>query len=343
MADDGVSAGEGRLTVAESTKVELHDVAPARAQMRREVLAGLHRPQKTTSPKFLYDRRGSQLFDRICELDEYYPTRTELAIMKRHVGEMASLLGPGCLLIEFGSGSSLKTRILLDHLDDLAIYVPVDISRGHLLEAAEAINADYPALDVLPVCADFTKPFTLPPCDRPVTRRVVYLPGSTIGNLSQGGAAALLADTVALVGNGGGLLIGVDLKKDPAVLERAYNDAEGVTAAFNKNLLRRLNRELDADFDLDTFRHKAIYNAAQGRIEMHLVSDRDQAVRVDGEEISFAAGETIHTENSHKFTLDGFAALARPAGWKVRHVWTDPDRLFSVQYLTAEPRPTADG
>ena len=336
MADDGVSAGEGRLTLAESTKAELHDVAPTRAQMRLEVMAGLRRTQKTTSPKFLYDQRGSRLFDRICELDEYYPTRTELAIMESHVEDMARLLGPGCLLVEYGSGSSLKTRVLLDHLDDVATYVPVDISRAHLLEATQGISADYPALDVLPVCADFTRPFTLPPCDRPVTRRVVYFPGSTIGNLSPDGAAALLADTAALVGNDGALLIGVDLKKDPTVLERAYNDAEGVTAAFNMNLLRRLNRELDADFDLDAFRHKAIYNAAQGRIEMHLVSDRHQTVGVDGEEISFAAGETIHTENSHKFTLDGFAALARPAGWTIRRVWTDSDKLFSVQYLTVD-------
>ncbi len=319
-----------------TSEIELHDLAPARAEMRREVMAGLRKPQKCISPKYFYDRRGSQLFDRICELDEYYPTRTELAIMEDHVEDMARLLGPGCLLIEYGSGSSLKTRILLDHLEAPAAYVPVDISRTHLLETAEAVNADYPALDLLPVCADFTQPFDLPAPAAEGIRRVVYFPGSTIGNLSPDGAAALLADSAALVGDGGGLLIGVDLKKDPAVLERAYNDAQGVTASFNKNLLRRLNRELDADFDLDTFRHKAIYNVAQGRIEMHLLSDRHQTVRVDGEEISFAAGETIHTEDSHKFALDEFAALARPAGWTVRRVWTDSDKLFSVQYLTVD-------
>ncbi len=312
----------------------MRDCRPAADRLRDEVLRGLRSDPKQIPPKFFYDERGSRLFDRICELEEYYPTRTELGIMRDRIGDIAPMLGPACLLIEFGSGSSVKTRILLDHLDKPAAYVPLDISKEHLRATAESLSAAYPDLDILPLCADFTQAFDVPDCESPVSKRVVYFPGSTIGNLAPDRAAALLKRTREIVGAEGGLLIGVDLKKDRAILERAYDDAEGVTAQFNKNVLRRLNRELGANFELDHFRHRVVYNEAAGRIEMHLVSERPQTVRFNGDEIRFAAGETIHTESSHKFTPAEFAALAATAGFTVKRVWTDEKRLFSVQYLT---------
>jgi len=333
VADDGVSAGEGYPPVTETTNIELHDVAPTRAQMRREILAGLRRPQKTTSPKFLYDQRGSRLFDRICELDEYYPTRTELAIMESHVEDMARLLGPGCLLIEFGSGSSLKTRILLDHLSDPAGYVPIDISKEHLLCSATALAAAYPGLAVLPVCADYTSVFHLPDLDG--ARPVVYFPGSTIGNFTPAEAVEFLRSAAKLL-EGGDLIIGVDLKKDVGRLEAAYNDSEGVTAAFNLNLLARINRELSGDFIIDAFEHRAHYDPVVGRIEMHLISRRDQFVTVGGRRFNFAAGETIHTENSYKYAMEEFRAVAANAGFKAVGGWTDDENLFSIHYLRAE-------
>ena len=244
---------------------------------------------------------------------------------------MAEALGPETLLIEYGSGSSVKTRRLLDRLARPAAYVPVDISREHLFATALALRLDYPDLEVLPVCADFTAPVTLPRV--PAARRAVYFPGSTIGNFSETGAVALMAGVTKLVGPGGAFLVGVDLKKDPRVLERAYDDAKGVTAAFNLNLLARMNRELDADFDLRRFSHRARWNDAASRIEMHLVSEREQVVHLDGVEIHFERGEHICTEHSHKYTLEGFAELARRAGLAVRRVWTDRAQRFSVQYL----------
>lgn len=322
--------------MSSSRDVTLEDREPGIGQMRDDVVAGLSQRQKTISAKYFYDVRGSQLFDQICELHEYYPTRTELGIMRSSIDEIVELSGPACLLIELGSGSSLKTRILLDHLQDLAAYIPVDISKAHLLAAAEEINADYPALEVLPVCADFTAHFDVPDCDRPVGRRLVFFPGSTIGNLSPGEAVDLLRNAAETCGEGGGMLIGVDLKKDFAVLKRAYDDAAGVTAAFNKNVLVRLNRELGADFNVDQFEHEAIYDEDKGRIEMHLRSRRAQVVRVDGTAIPFEAGETIHTENSHKYSISEFAVLASAAGFTAVRVWTDAKRWFSVQFLTVE-------
>ena len=310
----------------------LLDFHPKTESVRDEVLRGLQDTPKHLPSKLFYDERGSQLFDAICKLDEYYPTRTEQAIMERHVEAMVEAMGPRALLVEYGSGSSTKTRTLLDHADDLAGYVPIDISRDHLLQAAEAIAARYPELNVLPVCADYTADYHLPEPDTPPERTVVYYPGSTIGNFTPEAARHFLAHIANQVGPEGGLLIGVDLQKDEAVLHAAYNDAEGVTAAFNKNVLRRINRELDADLNLDAFRHEAVYNAEQGRIEMHLVSTSDQSVSVAGVDIDIAAGERITTEYSYKYTVDGFAALAAEAGWSVDEVWTDEDRLFSVQY-----------
>ena len=245
------------------------------------------------------------------------------------------MFGPDCLLIEYGSGSSTKTRILLDHLPDLAGYVPMDISREHLHQTAESLASAYPNLDILPLCADYTTPFELPEAARPVRSRTVYFPGSTIGNFHRAEAAVFLRRIAEVCGPGGGLLIGVDLRKSPAVLEPAYNDAQGVTAEFNLNLLHRMNMELGADFDLDGFGHYAFYNEAVGRIEMHLLSLNPQEVHVGGETFRFEEDETIWTECSYKYSLPEFAALAEAAGFCVRKFWTDPDQKFSVQFLTA--------
>jgi dimethylhistidine N-methyltransferase len=297
-----------------------------------EILRGLRRSPKALSPKFFYDDRGSRLFDRITELPEYYLTRTELSIMQQHIGEIVRLVGPQASLIEFGSGSSTKTRILLEHLDRLAAYVPVDISRDHLVAAAESLAAEFPHIEVLPVAADFTHPFDLPLPKVMPLRNIVYFPGSTIGNFSPDSALGLLEVMHQEAKEDGALLIGVDLKKDKAILERAYNDSAGVTAQFNLNMLRRLNNEFAANFNPGWFRHRAVYKESPGRIEMHLVSKRAQTVAVAGESFHFEEGETIRTECSHKYALDEFAAMAGRAGFSVHTVWTDPDKLFSVQY-----------
>lgn len=297
-----------------------------------ELVAGLRRDEKTISPKYFYDEYGSQLFDRITRLPEYYPTETELAIMRSNIDEIAEFVGEQASLIEFGSGSSTKIRILLDHLKSLAAYVPVDISDEHLLAAAERLRRDYPDIEILPIVADFTQPFDLPmPTVMPV-RNVVYFPGSTIGNFTRDAALDLLHVMHHEAKEGGALLIGVDLQKDTATLERAYNDAQGVTAEFNLNMLRHINRVYGANFDLDAFRHRAEYNPTEGRIEMRLDSTSDQRIRLGDEEIAIAEGEAILTEYSHKYTLEGFATLAREAGFEVKRVWTDEDDLFSVQY-----------
>jgi dimethylhistidine N-methyltransferase len=303
----------------------------------RDVLAGLGAPSKTLPCKYFYDEHGSRLFDRICELDEYYLTRCELAILRQHGPAMAGRLGEGCALIEYGSGSSLKTQLLLDRLPGAVAYVPVDISGEHLLRSARRLARRYPALEVAPVCADFTAPFALPALRRPARRRVVYFSGSTIGNFGPPEATTLLASIARVCGPGGGLLIGVDLDKDPRILEPAYNDARGVTAEFNLNLLTRINRELGADFTLDAFRHHAFYDTHQRRIEMQLVSLRPQTVRVAGTEVRFAEGESIRTEYSYKYTLDDFRRLAGAAGLEVEQVWTDEQGLYSVQYLGVRP------
>jgi L-histidine N-alpha-methyltransferase len=301
-----------------------------------ELLDGLRQPEMMISPKYFYDERGSQLFDEITRLPEYYPTETELGIMQDNIGEIASLVGKQASLIEFGSGSSLKTRILLEHLDELAAYVPVDISEDHLLQSAQQIREEFPHLDVLPVVADFTQPFRLPSPKVMPVRNVVYFPGSTIGNFTNDAAQELLAVMHGEAGAGGALLIGVDLQKDPAIIEAAYNDSAGVTAEFNRNMLRHLNREFGADFDLDAFSHSAEYNEEEGRVEIRLVSEQDQEFTLGDESFSIGKDEAILTEYSHKYTLDGFAAMAETAGFRVARVWTDADRLFSVQYLVRD-------
>jgi len=297
-----------------------------------EIHAGLSQQQKSISSKFFYDHAGSRLFDAICELPEYYPTRTELGIMRANIQEIANLIGQHASLIEFGSGSSLKTKVLLEHVQNLAAYVPVDISQNHLLLAAERIRADFPAIEVLPVVADFTQTFRLPTPKTMPTRNIVYFPGSTIGNFSRDAARELLAVMHHEAGEDGALVIGVDLQKDKSVLVRAYNDSRGVTAEFNLNILRRLNNEFDATFDVEQFSHRAIYNEDAERIEMYLDSRSDQSASVGGEQFYFAKGESILTEHSHKYTLDGFADLALAAGFMVEKVWMDRKQLFSVQY-----------
>ncbi|HVK19390.1 MAG TPA: L-histidine N(alpha)-methyltransferase [Fimbriiglobus sp.] len=304
---------------------------PDAAQFLADALAGLRHSQKVLPCKYLYDAAGSALFDAICETPEYYPTRTELAIMRAHADEMGARLGPGCQVVEYGSGSGVKTRLLLRHLPRPAAYVPVDISVDHLHRSAKELAARFPEVEVQPVAADFTRPFEVPDPAVATRRRVVYFPGSTIGNFGPAEALTLLTGIAGLSGPGGALLIGVDLKKEPEILNAAYNDAAGVTAAFNRNLLARMNRELGADFDLSAFRHRAFYNEAAGRVEMHLDSTRDQIVRLGGQAIRFAAGESIHTENSYKYAPNEFEQLASRAGLRLVTFWTDPRRLFSVQ------------
>ncbi len=314
------------------------DAARPFAQAMREALQ--HRPH-VISPKFFYDAAGSRLFDRICDLPEYYPTRTEVALLGRHAAEMASLIGPGAELVEFGAGSTTKIRLLLDALQRPCRFVPIDISAEHLRTAAAALQRDHAGLVVQPLAADFTQPLTLPawPDGAPAgpVRRVGFFPGSSIGNFTPDEARGFLRRTAALL-RGGGLLIGVDLVKDPALLHAAYNDAAGVTAAFNRNLLHRANRELGTGFDADGgFDHYAFYEPRLQRIEMHLVSRHRQTVRLGPDTFLLDEGETLHTENSQKFTVEGFRRLAVEAGYGPGPVWCDPQRLFSVHWLEARP------
>ena len=311
------------------------NTVPANASdaLTSDVLQGLKKEPKELSPVWFYDELGSFLFDNICELPEYYITRTELQIMHGHASEMAYAIGPEAALIELGSGTSMKTRLLLDRLESPVAYVPVDISREHLFTAAGSLAKDYPNLHIVPVCADFTQQFELPNFVRTAPRRVVYFPGSTIGNFERSQARELLVHMRDLVGKNGAVLIGTDLRKDPEVLERAYADAAGVTAEFNINALRHLNRELGANFDLDAFDHLAVWVEDASRIEMHLVSKRDQVVQIGGEKIRFQRGEYLRTECCHKYTLDTFNELAATAGLAVKRVWTDANRMFSVQLL----------
>lgn len=309
--------------------------APA-DRLTADVLAGLQKTPKQLSPVWFYDDFGSFLFESICELPEYYVTRTELSIMHKHAEEMAHCIGPSPALIEYGSGSSLKTRVLLDHLDMPATYVPVDIAREPLLDAAGSIARDYPELRIVPVCADFTQPFDLPVQVSWAKRRVVYFPGSTLGNFEDQQARNLLSCMRTLIGRTGAVLIGVDLRKDPRILERAYDDAAGVTAEFNLNALRHLNRELGTDFNLSAFEHRAVWVEEKSRIEMHLVSTRRQTIHLDGQEIPIERGEHLRTECCHKYTVEGFSDLAASADLAVSRVWTDDANRFSV--LLLEPR-----
>jgi L-histidine N-alpha-methyltransferase len=300
-----------------------------------DVLTGLAQPQKTLPPKYFYDARGCELFERICELPEYYPTRTEFAIMREHAGAMAKFLGPDCQLIELGSGSSRKTPILIEQLQP-PLYVPIDIAGEALRSAAAGLALRFPWLNVIGVCADYTKPLTLPEfVGVPIRRKAVYFPGSTIGNFTPHEAIEFLKLARRMVGTGGALLIGVDLKKDKRLLDAAYDDAAGVTAAFNLNLLARINRELGGNFQLRRFRHKAYYDENKGWIEMHLESLAAQLVHVGGERLRFGQGETIHTEISCKYSVEEFRAVAHRAGFEPDQTWIDAANLFSVHGMIA--------
>lgn len=301
-----------------------------------EILRGLNSSQKYLPSKLFYDEKGSILFDQICELDEYYPTRTELKIFQDNIDEIRSIFNAETLFIELGSGSSYKTKFLLEHIPHLAGYIPIDISEEHLLKSAENLKTLFSNLDIYPLAADYTKPLQLPPINKSVKHRIAFYPGSTIGNFTSEEAKEFLNIIADECERGGGLLIGVDLVKDKTIIEKAYNDSKGVTAQFNLNILERINREFEGEFDLNNFEHHAFFNHEFNRIEMHLVSKQDQIVKVDDNQFQFNQNESILTEYSHKFTLDGFADLASDS-FIVKKVWTDENKYFSVQYLDVKP------
>jgi dimethylhistidine N-methyltransferase len=324
------------MTASHATISQHAETVSWRKQFLRDVVHGLSRTQKTLPCKYFYDAIGSALFDEICELDEYYLTRTELQILRSHASEMADAIGEDCDLIELGSGSGLKTRLLLRAVRPPRAYLPIDISRDHLEKSVRNLARSFPALRFIPVHADFTAPFLLPDTGDPRARRVVYFPGSTIGNFSPKAAQDLLTQIARLVGDGGGLLIGFDLDKDQSIVWPAYNDRQGKSAEFNLNLLARINRELAADFDLSTFTHQAQYLRSQERMAMHLVSGKNQIVHVAGRQFAFHAGEAIHTEDSYKYSLGHFARLTSQAGFRLARQWFDVNQYFSVQYLIVD-------
>lgn len=320
--------------------VVLHDFEPTPDRICEDVAEGLASTPKRLPPKYFYDDQGARLFERITGLDAYYPTRTEISILRDRATEIADHIGPGARLVEFGSGSGEKTWILLRHLKDPAAYIPVDISRAQLIDFALQVAAEFPSLRVAPVCADYTGSFDVPAASGVDGTCVAFFPGSTIGNFEPAEAVDFLGRVRHLVGARGRMLLGVDLRKNPEIIERAYNDPEGVTASFNLNVLARVNRECDGDFDLDRFRHHATFDPTESRIEMRLVSTVDQRVtlrcsppRPDRITVDFAAGEAITTEYSYKYDLPGFARLAERAGWSIEESWTDPNDWFAVVLL----------
>ncbi len=316
---------------------QLIDLQPDNSTLLEESIAGLKATPRHLPCKYFYDAEGARLFEQICELPEYYPTRTEIGILERFLPDMARLIGPRARVVEYGSGEGLKIRLLLDALQNPAAYTAIDISREQLRLAASQLSRDYPEVDIQPVCADYSSALDLPQPHHVFERTVVFFPGSTIGNFAPEEAVAMMRRFAALARQGqqpGGLLIGVDLKKSRQRIEAAYNDALGLTAKFNLNLLRRLNREVGANFQLDHWQHRAFWNERQGAIEMHLVSQREQVVHINGDSFSFTAGDSVHTENSFKYTPEEFIALAAQAGFRSAGVWTDDESLFSVHYLT---------
>ncbi len=332
----GDDLGQAINEMAQSQGTEVVD-----SQFLADALLGLRSEQKFLHCKYLYDRRGSKLFDMICELDEYYPTRTEASITMENAADIGACIGDEAVLVEYGSGSSTKTRVLLEHLKAPRAYLPVDISEEHLLDTSEQLRSEYPGLRVQPIVADFTAEVDLPEehAQHPVC---VYFPGSTIGNLEVDDALLLLERIAWQSGEGGGLLIGFDLQKSVEVLERAYNDEAGITAEFNLNLLRRMNRELEADFDVEQFAHVAFYSQTHNRIEIYIESLCDQQVTIAGETIQFELGERILTEYSHKYSISGFAQLAEQAGFRQNKVWTDDANFFALMHLTVDaPCPQA--
>ena len=317
----------------ETRAASFTDAQPDQGSFLRDALAGLGTMPKTLPSKYFYDARGSELFDRICELPEYYVTQAELVLLDEFSGQAAALIGDGASIIEYGTGSSEKIAVLLAALDRPAAFVGVDISSVALRRVAETMASNFPDLAVHAVCADFTQPFTLPAMSGQ-GRRVVFFPGSSLGNFNPEQSVHFIANAARLIGPGGGMLFGIDLKKDAAILNAAYDDAAGVTAEFNLNMLRRLNRECGADFDVDAFSHRAFYNADAGRVEMHLVSRRAQSISLGEQTITFAEDETIHTENSYKYSVPEFQNLARRAGCEAMRSWTDAKSLFSLHYLS---------
>jgi len=320
-------------TVQKLNNVVFEDQQPDHSESRAELLAGLQLPQKKINPKYFYDARGSELFEQITELQEYYPTRTEMDILKSCANEIAAYCGSDCVLIEPGSGSSEKVRLLLDSIKPAA-YVPVDISADFLYESALRLGREFPWLNVHAICADFADQWQAR-TELPEGRRVVFYPGSTIGNMEPRDAAAFLAKLRQWIGSDGGVVVGVDLHKSEQVLNAAYNDAGGVTAQFNLNILNSVNRLADADFCGMNFSHRAFYNRDLKRIEMHLVSRQPQTVKVNGSSIQFDEGETLHTENSYKYSVQDFEALSATAGFTLQKSWLDANKLFSVHYLSA--------
>jgi dimethylhistidine N-methyltransferase len=329
-----MTPGAIHLEAARAGKLRTAEADPAVAAFAHDLRHALAARPRGISPKYFYDARGSELFDRICELPEYYPTRTELQILASNAAGIAAQMGPRAEIVEFGAGSLRKVRLLLDAMDEPARYLPIDISGDHLARSAAALQRDYPGLDVQPVVADYTQRLLLPAALPGAGQRVGFFPGSTLGNFTPEEALHFLG-VAGQVLRGGALLLGADLVKDPDVLHAAYNDSQGVTAEFNLNLLARANRELGTGFPLEQFGHSAFYNAPLRRIEMHLVSRERQQVRWGDERFEFDEGETLHTENSYKFTVDGLRSLAARAGFRPGPVWTDPERLFSVHWLHA--------
>jgi len=308
-----------------------YDYHPEPDDLTKEVLEGLNKSPRTLSPKFFYDEKGSRLFDEICKTEEYYPTVTETNIIRDNINEIVSYIGNGCMLVEPGSGNSRKVRELLDAVQPHA-YMPMDISRVYLRKEADKLAREFPWLEVHAVCADFTSNVELPYKPKG-PHRVAFFPGSSIGNFHPKEAIEFLSNIANMVGKGGGLLVGVDLKKDNAILNAAYNDKQGYTEAFNKNLLTRINQDINANFDTDLFNHLAYYNEKRGRVEMHLVSQADHSVVVEGKAFEFAEGESIHTENSYKYSINEFQDLASCAGFNAIKVWTDENELFSLHYF----------
>lgn len=321
--------------IQQTASIAFHDLQPELDDFLQDVVTGLGKTQKEIPAKYFYDERGSILFDEICDLEEYYPTRSEISILQAHRREIAALFGENCVVVEYGSGSSRKIPILLSALRRPAAYMPIDICKEYLLQSSRQISVNQPDLDVIAICADYTQMAQLPQSSQyKDAKRVIFFPGSTIGNYTPTKAIRLLKSAVNLVGPGGGMLIGVDLKKDTDILHAAYNDARGITAEFNLNMLSRINRELNTDFDLNAFRHHAFYNEAQDRIEMHLLSLKDQSVTGKCCAFRFREGETIHTESSYKYSLNEFQNMAEVAGFETTRVWTDDKRLFSLHYLS---------
>ncbi|NIX14444.1 MAG: L-histidine N(alpha)-methyltransferase [Candidatus Dadabacteria bacterium] len=313
--------------------LKLNTDDPSDQRLLEEILVGLSKEQKELPCKLFYDKKGSELFDQITTLPEYYPTRTEIGIIKSNIDEIASCIGKNSLLVELGSGSSMKIRLLLGGIKEISAYVPLDISYSHLIESTNALSKDFPDIRIIPLCVDYTKPFEFPKFDFKWEKLVVFYPGSTIGNFHPSYAKKFLANVAKRTGKGSGLLIGVDLKKDKAVIENAYNDTKGITAEFNLNILCRLNSDIGFNFDTDKWEHSAVYNENQGRIEMHLVSLTNQRVSHNGTRISFDKDESIITEYSYKYSLDEFEDLIKDY-YNVQKVWVDSNNRFSLQYLS---------